>query len=254
MIFKITTPIPTAEKAFDWLFYSISCLDWYVANNRSNRLDFFKNLNHPLINDMMENRNLSKQDFRDKYFLTFKDTMYKQDVYISYIKKINEVLPIVQSCYSKVKDLQQNWGFEILNQYHIDIDLFGVGGKYHRDEKNIGHVILGAGNNWTDKDALAHIIVHEMIHLGIEDLLINPNHQKQPPVFQEEKERIVDNLCVFVTKENIPNYKRKWKDGTCSRFQELAKDYAYMDNVVGTQPLNNLVKAVQNFLKENKRS
>ena len=160
---------------------------------------------------------------------------------------------MVQTCYDKFEKLNASWGFEILSEYNIDLVAYSIGGKYYRDPQNIGHVVLGFGNQWDDKSALAHIIVHEMIHLGIEDLIVNPKHLKNALIQQEEKERIVDNLCNYVTAKNIPDFKRKWSNGEFSRFQEVSSHCAYMDKVVGSQPRKNLVFAVQDFLKEQGR-
>jgi len=252
-MFDISICIPTAKEAFSSVKSTIRGLDWYINNGRANRLEYYQKLNHPLLNQMIEERHLPEDEFTKKYIIPFTQELYNKKMYEPYVQKIQEVLPVVQSCYDKLKKLHTNWGFEILPEYHIDLVAYSVGGKYFRDSQNIGHVILGFGNQWKDKSALAHIIVHEMIHLGIEDLIINPHQAQNPPVQQEEKERIVDNLCNYVTKDIIPDYKRKWKDGTCSRFQEVASHCDYMDKVVGNQPQNNLVQAVQRFLKEQGR-
>lgn len=144
--------------------------------------------------------------------------------------------------------LQQSWGFEILPEYHVDINLFGMGGSYHRDEKNIGHIITGIKKENTPEQ-YAGLLGHEIIHLGIEDLVINPNHEKIPPIHQEEKERIVDNLCIYVMQGILPLVK-KWSNGKESMYQEIAKDAFYMDKIVGKQPEQNLVLSVKNFLKQ----
>ena len=91
-----------------------------------------------------------------------------------------------------------------------------------------------------------------MIHLGIEDLIINPEHQENPPIRQEEKERIVDNLCIYTMKGFLP-LGRIWENGEKSNYQEVASCADYMDKVVGNQPQTNLVSAVQNFLKKEGR-
>ena len=96
-----------------------------------------------------------------------------------------------------------------------------------------------------------------MIHLGIEDLIINPNHEENPPVQQEEKERIVDNLCIYTMEGFLP-LERTWTNGQKSKYQEVASSAAYMDDFVGIQPKNKLTfQGVQEFLKrrlENVRS
>lgn len=63
---------------------------------------------------------------------------------------------------------------------------------------------------------------------------------------QEEKERIVDNLCIYAIEKAEGGL---WSDGTRSRYQEVAKGCAYMDAVVGKQPETNLVDSVRQFLQ-----
>ena len=252
-MFNISIQIPDEKSAFLGVSSTILKLDWYVNNGRKNRLEYYQNLNHPLFNKMIEDRHLSEKDFTSKYIVPFSQELYNKKMYEPYVQKIQEILPVVQSCYDKFEKLNTSWGFEIFPAYHIDLVAYSVGGKYCRDSQNIGHVVLGFGNQWDDKSALAHIIVHEMIHLGIEDLIINPKRLKNPPIQQEEKERIVDNLCNYVTTKKIPDYKRKWSNGDFSRFQEIAAHCSYMDKIVGHQPQRNLVKAIQCFLKEQGR-
>lgn len=252
-MFSITIPVPDVESAFKHLQSNICHLDWYINNGRSNRLEYYQKLNNSLINQMIKDRGLDSSTFKNKYFSLYRNELYNKEQYLPFIQKVQAVLPMVQSCFYEIQQLKNHWGFEILPAYQIDLVAFSVGGKYFRDKQNIGHIILGFGNQWEDKSALAHIIVHEMIHLGIEDLIINPNHLKNPPIHQEEKERIVDNLCVYVTKKHLPSLKRIWSDGTISPFQEIAQPYAYMDRIVGKQPRYNLVKSVQKFLKEQGR-
>ena len=252
-MFDISIKIPDEKSAFLGVASTILKLDWYVNNGRKNRLEYYQNLNHPLFNKMIEDRNLTKKEFTLKYLIPFAQELYNKKMYEPYVQKIQEVLPVVQTCYEKFEKLNASWGFEILPRYCIDLIAYSVGGKYYRDLENIGHVVLGSANQWEDKSALAHIIVHEMIHLGIEDLIINPKHLKNALIHQEEKERIVDNLCNYVTAKNIPDFKRKWANGEFSRFQEVSAHCAYMDKVVGSQPQKNLVFAVQAFLKEQGR-
>ena len=45
----------------------------------------------------------------------------------------------------------------------------------------------------------------------------------------------------------------RWKDGHKDKYQEVAKGADYMDSVVGKQPDDNLLKAVNLFLKEKQK-
>lgn len=257
-MFNISIPIPTPENAFKRLSSNMRRLPWYEKNNRPKRLAFYRKQNHPLINDMLvdclQTKNPDSTDclYSDaqlyaKYFKRFKSELYDARLYAPLIEKIQESLSIVQDCYPKFQAMEEAWGFKIFSEYEIALDIFSVGGKYQpRGQKGI--VILGLGAGFSAQEM--RTVVHEMLHLGIEELIINPRGDK-PVVEQEEKERIVDNLCIYVLGDKAA--KRKTKDGTLTPYQSVAEKCAYMDAVVGVQPKTNLVQSVQRYLNEKGR-
>lgn len=253
MAFNIKIPLPTPEQAFNFLAWQVRRLDWFLANNRANRLAFFQNLNHSVVNDMIteKNRRLSQTDFYEKYFSPFANRMYRKEEYAPLIEYTLKAVEKLQSCFLKYQDLQKSWGFQILPEYHIDINRYGSGGSYRRDEHHVGHIITGV-NPENPPELFARLLGHEILHLGIEDLLINPQHKKEAPVRQEEKERIVDNLCIYAMDGVLP-LGRRWTDKKVCKYQEVAKEASYMDAVVGCQPENNLLESVSQFLRKNKR-
>lgn len=257
MSFHFSIILPSSELAFSLLSDNVRKLDWFMANGRKNRMDFFGDLaqKSPVIQEMIKNRSLSESDFEKKYFSDFELELYQKSSYQPYQEKMRTALPIVNKCYNHFLLLKQSWGFEVIEKYEILIDLFGIGGRYFRQNAKTGWIIIGAGGEdflKRNDSVIAHTIVHEMVHLGIEDLLINPQHLKQPPIYQEEKERIVDGLCAYVF-QNAGDFSYYWKNGEKSVFQEITREYAYMDKIVGNQPQNNLVHSVQQFLKEKGR-
>ncbi len=254
-MFNIQVPTPTAEEAFSFLSSQVRRIDWFLQNNRPNRLEFLKSLNHPLINEMLQeyNRSLSKQEFQDKYFTLFQKDLYNPSAYAPLIEYTKNAVEKLQPCFERIQTLSASWGLEILPHYQVDINMFGVGGSYYRNQQNTGHIITGLRMPIKNPpEVFAHLIGHEIIHLGIEDLVINPNHTNPAPVWQEEKERIVDNLCIYAMQGILP-LDRQHSNGSFSPYQEVAQHCAYMDNVVNPQPATNLVTAVKAFLKERGR-
>ena len=250
-MFNIKVPLPSVKTAFDLLIAQIARLDWFKNNNRLYRLEYYQKLNNPIINEMIENRNMEKSAFYSKYRKLFADKLYEKELYADRISQVKEAVLKLQPCYEKFEDLKKSWGFELLPEYHVDINLYGVGGSYYRDDKGCGHVVIGFGRRYS-LDWLARTIGHEMIHLGIEDLIINPKHRKEALIKQEEKERIVDNLCIYVMDGVLP-LERTWENGKKSNYQEIALCADYMDKIVGKQPENNVILSVEQFLKKNGR-
>ncbi len=251
MAFNIKIEVPTADKAFAFLAWQVSRLEWYINHNRSNRLTFLKSLHQPLIDKMINDRDLSKDQLFAKYVDRFTKELYNKEAYQGALVCARKAVQALQTCYPRYLALQKSWGFEILPEYQIDINLFGIGGSYHRDENNVGHIMTG-DNQKIECPYYARLLGHEIIHLGIEDLLINPEHKDKAPIWQEEKERIVDNLCIYVMRGILPLY-HVWSDGQKSPYQEIAQNASYMDQVIGAQPENNLPLAIKAFLSEHHR-
>lgn len=244
---------PDQEKAFYLLSSIIGRLDWYGRNGRIYQQDFFNRINNPYINKMIEDRKLDAKDFYDKYFDTFAKNIYNPDDYVPIIQKLDEYVPLIQKVDEKFKALNQSWGFKIYDQYKIEINYYGAGGQYSSET---GQVVLGAtaGINFPD-DRVPPRIIHEMIHLGIEDLIICPNgDRRHPAVLQEEKERIVDNLCIYAMDGIVESRRMRDKNGNLTAYQPIAECASYMDQVVGKQPENNLVEAVRDFINDKDNS
>ena len=77
---NIKIQIPDSKLAFRYLKSSIRQLDWYIQNGRSNRLDYFKNLNNPIINQIIDDRSLPTEIFDNKYFELFHNNLYNPAV------------------------------------------------------------------------------------------------------------------------------------------------------------------------------
>ena len=107
---------------------------------------------------------------------------------------------------------------------------------------NTGHIILGIkGGNIPVNLNTIKLIMHEMVHLGIEKLVVR-NQQGELLLKQNEKERVVDNLCQYVGKGIFSD--------DALKFQKITEPFAYIDEYVTGQPHKNLVKEIQSFLKK----
>jgi len=100
-------------------------------------------------------------------------------------------------------ELQQQWGFDVFETYLVTTTMYGPGGTYFHNpkdiEKKIGHVQVHA----KCRGGLFPAAVHEMVHLGIEGPIV-----KHFNLDQQEKERVVDLLCLLKFKTLMePEYK-----------------------------------------------
>lgn len=249
MVFKISVPVPSSQQIFENLSHFIGMLGWFDSHNRPYKRQALEKLEDPLINSMIrEAKDLSDDNypvFYDKFFAEFTEKLYCRSNLEKIARQFEEYIPIIMQASPKFEALNKSWGFKIWDEYVIDLSLYTSGGQYNYGN---GHVILGCGRG-TNLPPLtaAFTVLHEMVHLGIETLIINPEGREEPRVAQEEKERIVDNLCLFMCSD-IAEF--------CDlepKYQEVAAGATYMDAVVGKQPETNLPRAVEDFLRGQRR-
>lgn len=250
MSFNIEVGKPEVRHAFALLRHNIGMLNWFAANNRPYQENFLRGLNNPLINAMIEDCGLitseTYRQFDARYFDAFVEELYSKCSYDEAICKIKEFIPKISKAETKFKALHDSWGFKIYDKYVIDLDYFGSGGKYFYQT---GHVTVGIKGGVPTDEKIIGLILHEMIHLGIQELIVNRFNLPQ-----EEKERIVDNLCVYVLDGIVDSKRMRLEDGTMTAYQPVAECAAYMDDVVGIQPKNNLVKAVEAFINNEEKN
>lgn len=86
------------------------------------------------------------------------------------------------------------------------------------------------------KESPYYTMVHEMIHLGVEDIIVQKyglNHQ--------EKEHLVDLICSLKFKQQMPDY----------RIQPMAN--TALKDFVNPQTLTNLPRAIDAFVTAHPR-
>ena len=97
--------------------------------------------------------------------------------------------------FEKYKEL---WNFYIPENYTVTLTLYGMGGSYEYRKGN-GKVILFTKEDGTfGRESPLATIIHEMVHIGIEQNIILKYDLPQPV-----KERIVDKFMEFHFKGNL---------------------------------------------------
>ncbi|MDR1476653.1 MAG: hypothetical protein LBI17_00815 [Rickettsiales bacterium] len=234
--FRIAIPTMTAEKAFDMLCDSLGMLKLWARYGHTHMDEFFAGLRSPLVDEMsadMKSGHIPYDIYSDdatakercrsmlasKYFERFVGELYDQQKYDAAKDWMYIATPFVQKTFPRFRALEERWGFKIWDLYQLDADACATGGRYWYDGKNdVGGVRYGCGIG-SDYTHIARTVVHEMLHLGIEQSVV-----RKFGLLQEEKERVVDNLCRYAM-DGIIDYRRK--DGTW--YQEYAAKASYMD-------------------------
>ena len=241
ILLNIQIPIPTLEQAYSLFLQNISWIDWYEGNSRPYFLKSLQQMGKPLINQMIDERGLlktNKNKYIEKFQQPFEKELYHPERYKRIIDEILSYSNIFNKIHEKFKLMNHSWGFYIFPEYTIDLNMYVGNGIYNA---NNGHILIGIKGGGVQVNlATIKLIMHEMIHLGIENILIRDKSGKLL-LKQEEKERIVDNLCQYVGKDIF--------DKKLLQFQPITEKCSYIDEFVVGQPQKNLVKEIQKFLK-----
>lgn len=240
MLFNIQIPTPTADAAYNLFLNNINRIDWYEENGRPYFLKSLQQIQNPLIDQMIHERQSLKQDeksYTEKFRQPFYEKLYRPECYERIANEILSYKDTFDKIYPKFQSMQDSWEFKIWPVYVIDLNMYVSNGSYN---SNSGHIILGIKDGSMHADLnTVKLMMHEMVHLGIEKLVVRDKNDNMQ-LKQNEKERVVDNLCQYVGKGIFP-------DDTL-QFQKITEPFSYMDEFASGQPHKNLVKEIQRFL------
>ena len=94
---------------------------------------------------------------------------------------------------------ERGWGFERRAHYELVLTLYGPGGSYDSDKGVV--TILTTADGAFRIDPLQNA-VHEMVHIGIERPIV-----RRFGLSHEEKERLVDLICLRAFRGFLPAYR-----------------------------------------------
>lgn len=246
MLFNIQIPTPTGDDAYSLFLNNINRIDWYEENGRPYFLKSLRQMENPLINQMIDERKDLKKDERsyvEKFRSPFLEKLYHPERYERIAHEILSYEDTFDKIYPKFQSMQNSWGFKIWPEYVIDLNMYVSNGSYN---SNTGHIILGVkGGGIEINPSTINLVMHEMIHLGIEKLIVR-DRQGRTLLQQNEKERVVDNLCRYAGKGVFSD--------ELLQFQKITEPFSYMDAFVREQPQKNLVQEIQRFLNKNNKT
>lgn len=194
--------IPTSEQEYERIIQFI--------NNR----EFYKKFGYGIslpenFIELYNSEEIISEENYEKYYQEFlKD--YNKEKYQEFYKLLQENIKIIRGdIKDRFLDLNKKWGFKIFNKYKIRLTIYGVGGSYNWSD---GFVIVNVKNK--NKETLKKdlkTIVHELIHIGIEENIVNQFELSHP-----EKERVVD----LILKKHFPEYFYREQDRGDKRITE----------------------------------
>jgi len=155
---------------------------------------------------------------------------YKPEFYDVGIKLLNKYVNEIKSVYPAFLKLNHLWKFKVFSQYLIAITKYGMGGSYSFETGKITMRLKENGTFYLQQPH--HTVIHEMIHIGIEEVLVIKYKLTQP-----EKERLVDRMVLTLFADLVPDYE----------FQRIGDPK--IDSFVSPETINNLPEAINHFIK-----
>lgn len=183
-----------------------------VVWNTINDIVFFKkqgykiNLpNNKLVDSLVlksERGDFGNADYAVIYEL-LEQKVYKTSDYTLALEKVKAQEPLLNRIVQRLDSLSATWDwkFNIPEKYNVVLTLYGSGGSY---DPQTGTITLFATPNGDFKNYAnpVNTIVHEMVHLGIENSIIQHYN-----ISHSLKEQIVDRLVLILFGDILPEYR-----------------------------------------------
>lgn len=193
---------------------------WYFIKNikflqkYGYRLSLPQNELIQILIERSKNDNLDKKDF-EKLSKLISEKIYNTNDYSAGTINIKKVLLEIEGIFSKFEEFHEKWDFKIFKEYKLFLTLYGAGGSYEPGKGEITILTAKTGEFKNGKNP-AGTIVHEFVHIGIEEIIIQKYN-----ISQIIKERIVDKLVYSNFKDILPNYFiQNFDDTTIDKYLE----------------------------------
>ncbi len=188
----ILTRPQTLDEAFDYLWLQLGQMPFFIAHGYEVGLPA-----HPLFQHLAAS-GLAGAD-RDEARRVFVAEVYDPHVFDAGLLALGQVPGRIAPALDTFARWQHAWGFEIRGRYELVLTLYGPGGSYDTDHGVITMRTTADGRFRTEPLQNA---VHEMTHMGIEGPIVRRFH-----LSHEEKERLVDLMCLRAFPDLLPAYR-----------------------------------------------
>jgi hypothetical protein len=180
--------------------------------------------------------NLSDEDYQE--LLRFmQDEVYNPEDYQKGFNAIDNNRELINKMINEICELEKDWYFKEFGQYEIKLTLYGPGGSYNPVDGSI-LILATPSGGFKQYQNPANTIIHEIIHIGIEESIIQKFN-----VPHTLKERIIDNIVMINFKEYLPEYRiQGFGDARIDPYLKDKNDIKELDKVMDDFMKKHLIK------------
>jgi len=223
---RIRVHVPTAEEETAYVWQTLQDTRFFEENNYTVSLPHGK-----LIEELKEEARsgtLDQSNFeRLQQFMG--DSVYRVSDYDAGLHKIEQELTVINEMVNAIDTSGYQWSFKLVEEYQVNLTLYGPGGSYNPDEGSILIFTTPIGE-FKGYQKPKNTIIHEIVHIGIEASIIN---RYQVP--HRLKERIVDTFVSLHFGERLPNYQVQDMGETRSdQYLQSTDDFRELNTIVET--------------------
>lgn len=226
---NISISIPTIEQEATSIWRTINDIEFFEKQGYNISLP-----NSELIDSMIiksKNRTFGNVDYSLIYNLLELKVFNPSDYQLA-LEKVQKQEELINGIIQQIDSLKNawDWDFKIYENYAVVFTLYGSGGSY---DPLTGAITLFAtkGGNFKNYKNPSNTIIHEIVHLGIEESIVQKYDLPHPL-----KERIVDKIVFLLFNDLLPDYKIQNMGGT------------YIDKLLKEKgDIKNLSKILENY-------
>lgn len=221
---RIVINVPTAEQEAQYVWRTIRDIPFFEKYGY--RLSLPEG---PIIEKLSE---LARSNqLTDEHYIELetylKEEVHNTQAYQNAVAQITNHKEILTHLLQQLEQTNRNWTFKSFPQYQINLTLYGPGGSYDPDNGTITLFTTPEGNFKLYKSPV-NTLIHEIVHIGIEDAVIRPNN-----VPHGLKERIVDKFLLLFFDTELPGYRlQNLGDPTFDQHLQKKEDLADLANIV----------------------
>ena len=187
--------IPTAQEEAEYFLYTLEQYKWYMDSGYTHVTIPSHPVIDPLKTKILNSQMLTSAE-KAQVINSFKADLYNAADYQQAFPGIRRAAVIADRQIDGLRRYQTAWGFYIPAKYNIQLTVYGPGGSYNPATGTITMLITNIRNP-------LHTILHETVHIGIEDRIIQRYGLSQT---YWVKERLVDQFTKKQFSEVVINY------------------------------------------------